>query len=131
MKIYQPHPGFTGKFQKGDIYIAGDVIIDVCGNVTIGDGSVISNHVHIYTHKHSVPPKDKRIRVEWKKPGGIQASDLTIEEDVWIADYVIILQSCNRIGKGAIVGAGSVVTKDIPSYEIWAGNPAKKVGERP
>ena len=52
-----------------------------------------------------------------------------IEDDAWIGYGAIIIAGV-RIGRGAIVGAGSVVTKNIPSYEIHAGVPARKIGER-
>lgn len=52
-----------------------------------------------------------------------------IENDVWIGQGVKIKAGV-KIENGAIVGMGSVVTKDIPAYEIWAGNPAKKIGQR-
>jgi maltose O-acetyltransferase len=50
---------------------------------------------------------------------------LVIEDDVWIGSRTIILQNVKTIGKGAIIGAGSLVTKDIPPYAIVGGNPAK------
>lgn len=52
-----------------------------------------------------------------------------IENDVWIGANTLI-KSGVKIGNGAIVGMGSVVTKDIPPYEIWAGNPAKYIRRR-
>lgn len=55
--------------------------------------------------------------------------DVIIDEDVWIAKNVILLHSVH-IGRGAIVGAGSVVRKNIPPYAIVIGNPAKVVGFR-
>lgn len=62
-------------------------------------------------------------------PMGEQASKektpLHIAGDVWIGARVIILPGCRRIGHGAIVGAGSVVTKDVPDYAVVGGNPAK------
>ena len=53
----------------------------------------------------------------------------TIENDVWIGIGTII-KSGVTIHNGAVVGAGSVVTHDVPAYEIWAGNPAKKIRDR-
>ena len=53
----------------------------------------------------------------------------TIENDVWIGAKCLIKGGVT-IGTGAIVGMGSVVTRDIPPYEIWAGNPAKKIRDR-
>lgn len=55
--------------------------------------------------------------------------ETVIEDDAWIGYGVIIIAGV-RIGRGAIVGAGSVVTKNVPPYEIHAGVPAKKIGER-
>ena len=55
---------------------------------------------------------------------------LEICDDVWIGRRVIILQGCKRIGRGAIVGAGSVVTKDVPDWAIVGGNPAHVVKMR-
>lgn len=50
---------------------------------------------------------------------------LNIDDDVWIGARVMILPGCKHIGKGVIVGAGSVVTKDIPDFAIVGGNPAR------
>lgn len=52
-----------------------------------------------------------------------------VEDDVWIGTGAIIMSGIT-IGKGSIIAAGSVVTKDIPSCEIWGGNPAKKIKNR-
>ena len=52
-----------------------------------------------------------------------------IEDDAWVGFGAIIIAGV-RIGRGAIIGAGSVVTKSVPSYEIHAGVPAKKIVER-
>ena len=51
-----------------------------------------------------------------------------IEDDVWIGARAIILPSTHRIGKGAIIAAGSVVTKNVPDYALLVGNPAKQIG---
>lgn len=52
---------------------------------------------------------------------------LKIDDDVWIGARAIILPGCKHIGRGVIIGAGSVVTKDIPDYAIVGGNPAKVI----
>lgn len=52
-----------------------------------------------------------------------------VEDDVWIGTATIIMSGIT-IGKGSIVAAGSVVTKDIPACEIWGGIPAKKIRNR-
>lgn len=55
---------------------------------------------------------------------------LEIGNDVWIGANVIILPSVRKIGNGAIIGAGSVVTKDVEPYSVVAGNPAKFIKNR-
>jgi len=62
--------------------------------------------------------------------GGSEKTPLTIEDDVWIGARVIVLPGCKHIGKGVIIGAGSVVTKDIPDYAIVGGNPARVIKYR-
>ena len=60
----------------------------------------------------------------------VSRSKLTIGNDVWIGYNSIILSKCTSIGNGAIIGAGSIVTKDVPPYAIVAGNPAKIIRYR-
>ena len=55
-----------------------------------------------------------------------KASGITeIGNDVWVGQNVVILPGCKIIGDGAIIGAGSIVTHDVPAYAIIAGNPAR------
>jgi hypothetical protein len=67
----------------------------------------------------SVPVKNL---IEYKKK--------VIGNDVWIGQNAIILASVAQIGDGAVIGAGAVVTKDVPEYAIVAGVPAKIIGYR-
>ena len=55
---------------------------------------------------------------------------IRVEHDVWIGHGAILLDGVS-VGCGAIVGAGSVVTKSIPDFTIWAGNPARQISTRP
>lgn len=59
-----------------------------------------------------------------------QGETLVIEDDVWIAHNVVILPACKFIGRGAIIGAGAIVTKNVDRYAIVAGNPARKLRDR-
>lgn len=58
------------------------------------------------------------------------ANPLYIGNDVWIGANVIITSACRYIGDGAVIGAGSVVTHDVPPFSIVAGNPAKVIKKR-
>lgn len=55
---------------------------------------------------------------------------LVLEDDVWIGHNALILPGCKRIGRGAVIGAGAVVTKDVDAYAVMAGNPARKLRDR-
>lgn len=90
------------------------------GEVYIGKNVMIGPKCTIYTRNHEFSRVDKPMIEQ----GFSQSKAVIIEDDVWIGSNVIILPG-RRIGKGSIVGAGSVVTKDIPQYAIVGGNPAK------
>lgn len=64
------------------------------------------------------------------KENELTYQNLFIGNDVWIGSNVIILPSCKKIGNGSIIGAGSIVTKEIEPYSIVAGNPAKVIKMR-
>ena len=70
------------------------------------------------------------IDIPMREQGSNPKTELVIGDDVWIGNRVTILSNCRRIGNGAIVGACSVVTKDVPDYAIVAGNPAKIIRYR-
>ena len=65
-----------------------------------------------------------------KKAKDNNSKPTIVGNDVWIGKNAIILPKCKRIGNGAIIGAGAVVTKDVEPYSIIAGVPAKKIGQR-
>lgn len=64
------------------------------------------------------------------KQGNQPKTPLHIAGDVWIGARSIVLPGCKRIGHGAIIGAGAVVSKDVPDYAIVGGNPAKVIKYR-
>ena len=98
--------------------------IGCSGYIEIGNRVMISPRVSIYAENHvfadtSVPMKDQ----------GVQRGFVKIEDDCWIASNSVILSGVT-VGTGAVVAAGSVVTKDVPAYAIVAGNPAKVIKMR-
>lgn len=74
--------------------------------------------------------KFDRTDIPMREQGSNPKTELVIGDDVWIGNRVTILSNCRRIGNGAIIGACSVVTKDVPDYAIVAGNPAKVIRYR-
>lgn len=86
--------------------------------VSIGDNVFIAPHVGIYTNTH--PIED----VAMRNAGYEQSLPITIENDVWIGAGAIILAGVT-IGKQSVIGAGSVVTHDVPAHSVVAGNPAR------
>ena len=87
--------------------------------VTIGEYSNIGGGTKIYdTDFHSIHPEERL-----NGDTNVKSAPVTIGKRVFVGGHCIILKGVT-IGDGAVVGAGSVVTKDIPAGEIWAGNPA-------
>ncbi len=87
--------------------------------VTIGDNVFIGPNVTICTVIHAPEP-------ERRNAGIMKALPVTVGDNVWIAADVTVLPGVT-IGEGAIVGAGSVVTKDVAAFTLVAGNPAREI----
>ena len=96
-----------------------DVHLDITGGLNIGDGVTISENVVVYTHDHGLDPHSTAM-----------ALPKTIEADVWIGMRAVILPQCQNIGRGAVIGAGAIVTRDVPACAVVAGNPARVIGQR-
>jgi maltose O-acetyltransferase len=92
--------------------------------IQIGNDVMMGPDVIILTSQH----KHDDINVPMTKQG-YYSKQVIIEDDVWIGTRVIILPGV-KIGKGSIVGAGAVVTKDVPPYAIVGGVPAKVIKSR-
>lgn len=95
------------------------------GRVVIGNDVMMGPNCTIYTRNHRFDD----ITTTMRGQGFQEERPVTIEDDVWIGGHVIILPGVT-IGHGAIVGAGAVVSKDVPPYAIAAGNPARVVKYR-
>ena len=90
------------------------------GPVSIGTDVMMGPQCYIYTQNHEYSSIDKPMRLQ----GPQEIRPVSIGNDVWIGSRVTILPGVN-IGDGAIIAAGAVVTKDVPSYAIVGGVPAK------
>lgn len=121
-------------------FIGGSTFISR-SNISVGNNVTIAWGCTIYDHNsHSLDYLERRRDIDdelWSLRNGqstyinknwdsVKSSPITICDDVWIGMNCIILKGVT-IGEGAVVGAGSVVTKDVPAWTVVAGNPAKVV----
>jgi acetyltransferase-like isoleucine patch superfamily enzyme len=95
------------------------------GVIRIGRGCLISQFCSFVSHNHGID----RHRTIAEQAANSQTTDVTVGDDVWFGVDCAVLPGV-VIGTGAVVGAGSVVTRAVGPYEIWAGAPARKIGER-
>lgn len=100
-------------------YVARDVVLALHERIYIGNGVVINSGVKILTGTHA-------IHSEWWEQ---ENKPVRIEDFAWIAMNAIILPGVT-VGRGAVVGAGAVVRRDIEPYEVVIGNPAERVSLR-
>lgn len=104
-----------GKMVLGDrVEVNARSLLDHTGELIIEDDVLISQDVIIYTHDHGLDPRS-----------AAQPRRKRIGKNVWIGARAMILSSCEEIGDGAIVGAGAIVTKNVPCHAIIGGNPAR------
>ncbi len=116
---------YVGEVIIGDsVHVGQNCFLDGTGKLKIGKDSLLGPNVVILTGNHGFRNPNVLIRLQ-----GILPRPTTIEENVWVGANAIILDGIT-IGKGSVVGAGSVVTKDIPPYSIAVGVPAKIIGQR-
>jgi maltose O-acetyltransferase len=113
--------GYNIRIGAGVFLNFGCVILDVMG-VTIGAGTQIGPAVQIYAADHPRDPELRRAGLESGRP-------VHIGSNVWIGGGAIVLPGIT-IGDDAIVGAGSVVSRDVPARATVAGNPARPIAAR-
>lgn len=107
-----------------DVDLAWNVIITTSGGVEIGDRVLIGYGTTVISSNHIIPDRSKRIF-----DAGHKNKKVVISSDAWIGSNCVILPGV-EIGKGAVVGAGSVVTKNVPEYAVVVGSPAKIIRYR-
>ncbi len=122
---------YDGYWQPGPSIIIQDRVFigkgcefNIRKHIEIGSDSLIASGCKFIDHDHEMSVGEGPMR-------GLSCPEaaIVLEEDVWLGVNVVVLKGVT-IGRGAVVGAGAVVTKPIPPYEIWAGIPARKIGER-
>lgn len=112
--------GYNLSFGNNTIVNFDCVFLD-SGRIVIGDHCLIGPGVHIYAGNHPVNPKYRCIT---DKEYYQYTAPVTLGNNVWIGGKATICPGVT-IGENAVVGAGSIVTKDVPANTVVAGNPAK------
>jgi galactoside O-acetyltransferase len=97
---------------------------DFGGQILIDEDCLIGPGVVFRTANHNYHDRNTLIRLQ-----GHSSADIIVEKDVWIGANAVILPGVT-IGRGSVVGAGAVVTRNVESYSVVAGVPAKKIKER-
>ena len=124
-RVYM-EPVFRCEFGKNitvgnDVYINfGCTILD-CAQVTIGDNTLIGPNVSMYSANHSLDAQERTT-------GGLIPKEIHVGNRVWIGGNTTILAGVS-IGDESVIGAGSVVTREIPSGVVAAGNPCRVLRE--
>lgn len=106
-----------------EVFIGYGAELDISDSLTLGDHVLIAPGCFITDHHH------KRGAHNLIALQGCESAPVVIEDDVWLGANAVVLPGI-RIGRGAIVGAGAVVTHDVESMSIVAGVPAKPIGKR-
>ncbi len=122
------------RFTERNISVGDDVFIganccfqSVHGHITIGNHVLFGPSVHIHGGNHEYHQVGKLMKECTKE----KDSDgcVVIEDDCWIGAYAIILKGVT-IGRGSVIGAGAVVSKDIPPFSIYTGIPPRRCRQR-
>ena len=87
--------------------------------VIIGDRTIIGPNVQMYAATHPISPEERN-----GKYGQMYSKSIIIGDDCWIGGAAVICPGI-KVGNGSTVGAGAVVTKDVPERSVVAGNPAR------
>jgi acetyltransferase-like isoleucine patch superfamily enzyme len=118
------HVGPNAKLVIGDKVSISNSTIVCMEAITIGDEVFIGGGCNIYdTDFHPIEANERILSSD-----NIKTAPVVIKRCSFIGGHTIILKGVT-IGEGAIVGSGSVVTRDVPNYEIWAGNPVRRLGQ--
>ena len=105
-------------------YIGPRCVLGAGGGLTIGRHVTLGAAIHLLAENHAFDDLSRPINEQ-----GVTRRGITIEDNAWIGNAAIVLDGVT-IGRGAVIGAGAVVTRDVPPLAVAAGNPARVVGER-
>ncbi|MNS29295.1 putative acetyltransferase [compost metagenome] len=136
--IFESDTGFisigSGTFINGGTRLISRSSITIGNNVTIAWGCMIYDHdSHSLDYRDRIADQEQQLR-DWhsgnfianKNWETVNSKPIVIGDNVWLGFDVVVLKGVT-IGEGAIIGAKSVVTRDIPAWSVAAGNPAKVI----
>ena len=121
----------------GNVYVGDHTNINgpcyLSGNVAIGKWCAIAHELRVRSSNHAVeyPNMQAKLNVRYGfvDVHGVEKGAVYVGNACWLGDRVTVLSGVN-IGDGAIIGAGAVVTKDVPPFSIAVGNPARVIKQR-
>ncbi len=108
-------------FIGSNVFINADLMVIGSGKITIGDNVLIGPCTRLYTPNHSVD-------VDLRRAGWELGLPITLEDDAWLGGSVVVCPGVT-VGRGSVVGAGAVLTKDVPPGVVVGGNPARVIRE--
>lgn len=114
----------SGKIEIGKNTFIGPYVCLSGESITIGNDCLIASHTVIYAINHNFADPTRKINKQ-----GVSYKGIVIEDDCWLGSGVRVLDGVT-ISQGSVIGAGSVVTKDIPPYSVAVGVPAKVISQR-
>ena len=117
------NPGVGLRIGEGT-YIGPRTMLGAGGGITIGRQVTVGAAVHVLAENHEFGGADVPINAQ-----GVTRRGIVIEDDVWIGNAAIVLDGV-RIGRGAVIGAGAVVTRDVAAESVAVGNPARVIRRR-
>ena len=115
----------SGTISLGSGTTLGNNCVVACvEKVQIGNNVMVAGYCYIVDQDHEFSTPDVPIAKQ-----GVRAAPVIVDDDVWIGSHAVVLRGVH-IGRGAVVGANSVVTSDVPAYSVVAGSPARVIRAR-
>jgi acetyltransferase-like isoleucine patch superfamily enzyme len=118
--LWQPGPSIRIGNQ---VFIGNNCEFNISQGIEIGHNALIASGCRFIDHDHGM-----LLGAPMNSQSGAKQA-IKLGSDVWLGCNVVVLKGV-EIGEGAVVAAGAIVTKSILPYEIWAGVPARKIGQR-
>ncbi len=125
------HPYSRIRVRGGSVEMGSESTLQAFSTISAGDSAIrigdyvrIGPNCNLLGENHSFAARDVPIHRQ-----GMISKGLVIEDDVWVGANCVILPGV-RVERGSVIGAGSIVTRDVPAFAIVAGNPAQQIGTR-